>query len=110
MANIQPKQVDKYIYGHPSHRTFSSTEQFFPHFCFLALYKDGDVCNCQLCERGVKRTEQKASRPCAANESSPGSLLSLSALHGKDGNLDLTLDERRNMVCVMDESVTEHDH
>lgn len=108
--------MDKYIYGHPTHRVFSSTEQFFPHLLFLALYKDGDVCKCDLCETrekrrtsgDVRRVVHYSHKAPATEESLPESLLPLPVLHG--GNIDWTLDELHNMVCVIDTGVTEQDH
>lgn len=53
--------MDKYIYGHPNHRVFTSIDQFIPHFGYLMFHKDGSVCHCDLCEKGEKRGAKKAS-------------------------------------------------
>lgn len=52
--------MDKYIYGHPTHRVFNSIDQFIPHFGYLMFHKDGHVCQCVLCEKGEKRGAKKA--------------------------------------------------
>lgn len=111
------KQVDRYIYGHPYHRVFKSIEQFFPHYCYLSLHKDGDVCRCSLCETGEKLVSGKgpiamsrSARRRKLKENSRVSLPSLSTLLRQEGNLDWSIEERQNIVRGVNKGVTEQDY
>ncbi|KAH6642944.1 hypothetical protein C7974DRAFT_113002 [Boeremia exigua] len=44
-----PKHLDRYLYGHPSHRTFDSPNRFFPHFQYLMENGDSIGCPCTVC-------------------------------------------------------------
>ena len=107
--------MDKYIYGHPKHKDFRSIEQFFSHFCYLALHQEGNLCDCVVCMTGENRERRKAAiaktsgvrprvlagRGPRVKESSPASLPTLSTLLREEGDLDIPIEERQNMVCVM---------
>jgi hypothetical protein len=45
-----PSHLDKYLYGHPSRRTFDSPNKFYPHFEYL-MNNAGDSmgCPCTVC-------------------------------------------------------------
>ncbi|KAF2177658.1 hypothetical protein K469DRAFT_602462 [Zopfia rhizophila CBS 207.26] len=45
-----PKHLDKYLYGHPSHKAFDSPNRFWPHFKYL-MENGGDSmgCTCTVC-------------------------------------------------------------
>jgi hypothetical protein len=46
----KPSHVDKWLYGHPSHKPFDSPNRFFPHFKYL-MENDGSSigCPCTVC-------------------------------------------------------------
>ena len=44
------KQVDKFLYGHPSHYIFNSTKDFKPHAIWLLHDQEGQ-CNCNGCKK-----------------------------------------------------------
>lgn len=89
--------MDKYIYGHPSHRVFNSLDQFLPHFTYLKEHND--VCDCHLCALGEKRRGRKAPRAetrgaqrralaaegSEVEESEPASVPARSTLLGEEG-------------------------
>ncbi|KAI4235037.1 MAG: hypothetical protein L6R40_006583 [Gallowayella cf. fulva] len=43
-----PTHIDRWLYGHPSHKKFDSPNRFLPHFKFLMKHASGDVCMCDL--------------------------------------------------------------
>ncbi|KAF2470987.1 uncharacterized protein BDR25DRAFT_286335 [Lindgomyces ingoldianus] len=45
-----PQHIDKWLYGHPSRKTFDSPNRFFPHFKYL-MENGGDSfgCPCTVC-------------------------------------------------------------
>ncbi|OCK75072.1 hypothetical protein K432DRAFT_409333 [Lepidopterella palustris CBS 459.81] len=45
-----PKHIDRWLYGHPTHKYFDSTIRFFPHFKHLMDHGDGTGCLCTVCQ------------------------------------------------------------
>lgn len=80
------------------------------------LHKDGDTCECHLCAMGEKRKGGQAStvgvrrRAPKVKASSPVTLLALSKHLQETGRPDWKIEERQNMVCMINSSVTEQDH
>lgn len=78
------------------------------------------MCPCEVCERRDKRGGRKAPTPRArgdrrrapaakrpkVRESSPAAPPSLSTLLGEQGNFDLSIEDRQNLVCVINKGVT----
>lgn len=118
---IRPRQVDKYIYGHPSHGIFRSVWEFLPHFGYLATYQDGDVCQCRLCEMAERRRARKAAgaearaarRTAAAAKrakvkvSFPASLLSLSTSFREEEYS--TVEVEPLLICVLNQNGDQDD-
>ncbi|MCJ1467372.1 hypothetical protein MMC07_005996 [Pseudocyphellaria aurata] len=104
-----PKHLDRYIYGHPNHRIFRSADQFFPHFCFLALHEDGKTCQCDSCDMGRKGVRKapraktgdvrrKAlSKARKVREMSPTLGPSISCYLRESVNIDWKIEERHNV-------------
>ncbi|KAH7138680.1 hypothetical protein B0J11DRAFT_22481 [Dendryphion nanum] len=45
-----PAHMDKWLYGHPSHKVFDSPNRFFPHFKHLMNYNGNSIgCPCTVC-------------------------------------------------------------
>ncbi|KAL2350019.1 hypothetical protein BJ546DRAFT_831140, partial [Cryomyces antarcticus] len=72
-----PKHVDKWLFGHPNHRTFDSPNRFFPHF--LHLMNNGGssvICPCTVCnipDRSMSTTGA-SKRPSVAGAASHNAL------------------------------------
>ncbi|KAL9582275.1 MAG: hypothetical protein Q9212_003384, partial [Teloschistes hypoglaucus] len=43
-----PNHSDKWLYGHPNHKTFDSPNRFYPHFFFL-MHNGHQDCTCDKC-------------------------------------------------------------
>ncbi|KAF2839296.1 hypothetical protein M501DRAFT_1003873 [Patellaria atrata CBS 101060] len=59
-----PKHMDKWLYGHPSHKIFDSPNRFFPHFLYLMKNNGSNIgCQCDVClaTGGVKRPKKNPS-------------------------------------------------
>jgi hypothetical protein len=51
-AKRRPKNdrvIDRWLYGHPDHKTFDSPNRFFPHFLHLMEHGSRIGCSCTVC-------------------------------------------------------------
>ncbi|KAF2258440.1 hypothetical protein CC78DRAFT_421564, partial [Lojkania enalia] len=63
------KQVDKYLYGHPSGKYFDSPNRFYPHFKHLMSTGGGIGCPCTVCNAiggQILPLKQKTTAPLKA--------------------------------------------
>jgi hypothetical protein len=69
-----PKHVDKYLYGHPSHKVFDSPNRFYPHFEHLMENNGSSIgCPCTVCagSSGVlPRSSSNSIRPGSSSSAS----------------------------------------
>ncbi|KAF2128021.1 hypothetical protein P153DRAFT_367925, partial [Dothidotthia symphoricarpi CBS 119687] len=68
--------VDKYLYGHPSHRAFDSPNRFYPHFAYLVQNAGNSIgCPCTVCMGGSgvlpKTSPNNSMRTSSAASSRP---------------------------------------
>jgi hypothetical protein len=75
-----PSHIDKYLYGHPSHKYFDSPNRFYPHFEYLMDNNGNSIgCPCKVCagSAGIlpgssstassRPTTPKVSKPAASS-------------------------------------------
>ena len=62
------KTVDKYLYGHPSHKKFDSPNRFYPHFEYL-MDNAGDSmgCTCKVCVGSSGRPSKSSSKSSSSS-------------------------------------------
>ncbi|KAF2017873.1 hypothetical protein BU24DRAFT_420932, partial [Aaosphaeria arxii CBS 175.79] len=52
----KPSHVDKWLYGHPEHKTFDSPNRFFKHFQHLMENNGSNIgCPCDVCNSAERR-------------------------------------------------------
>lgn len=69
-----PKHVDKYLYGHPSHKVFDSPNRFFSHFQYLMENSGSSIgCPCKVCAGSagiLPRSSSNSVRPGSSSSAS----------------------------------------
>ncbi|KAI4089492.1 MAG: hypothetical protein L6R37_008029 [Teloschistes peruensis] len=50
-----PNHFDKWLFGHPNHKTFDSPNRFFPHFVYL-MRNGSENCTCKMCNVGNSKS------------------------------------------------------
>ncbi|KAL8802115.1 MAG: hypothetical protein Q9200_006701 [Gallowayella weberi] len=105
-----PKHVDRWLYGHPSHKKFDSPNRFVPHFKYLMKYASGEACKCDLCSYGKGKSTPRTSsaakrltRPPPLNrgpvdeEGTPDLFCALFSLLKHEGSLSRTIEETASL-------------
>ncbi|KAL8688813.1 MAG: hypothetical protein Q9218_005364 [Villophora microphyllina] len=59
-----PNHMDKWLYGHPNHKTFDSPYRFYPHFRYL-MHNCSGICTCDICKKGKTSPRSSISAPAA---------------------------------------------
>ncbi|KAL8950396.1 MAG: hypothetical protein Q9222_003576, partial [Ikaeria aurantiellina] len=105
-------KIDKFLYGHPSHKFFNSPYHFYPHFKYLMNHGNGEACKCELCHGSKTTSKTYVSAPPAAKKSrgrpslqkvpideegTPDVFSSLFSLLKSEGRLSRKIEERSSM-------------
>lgn len=70
----KPSHVDKYLYGHPSHKVFDSPNRFYPHFQYLMDNKGRSIgCLCTVCAGSAGVLPGSSSSSVRSGSSNPAS-------------------------------------
>ncbi|KAL8702589.1 MAG: hypothetical protein Q9201_004248 [Fulgogasparrea decipioides] len=60
-----PSHFDRWLYGHPNHKTFDSPYRFYPHFKYLMQHGSGGMCTCEMCKKSKTSPRSSISAPVA---------------------------------------------
>ncbi|KAI4251454.1 MAG: hypothetical protein LQ352_004834 [Teloschistes flavicans] len=103
-----PRHFDKWLYGHPNHKTFDSPYRFYPHFEFLMRGGHG-TCTCDMCKKGKPSPRSSVSVPALPRgrpplhkgpvdeEGTPDVFQSLFTLLKSERTLTRKIEERASM-------------
>ncbi|KAL8709672.1 MAG: hypothetical protein Q9220_005612 [cf. Caloplaca sp. 1 TL-2023] len=106
------EEIDKFLYGHPSHKFFNSPYHFYPHFKYLMNHGNGEACVCELCSGSRITSTARMSAPSASKpsrgrpslqkgpvdeEGTPDVFSSLFSLLKSEGQLSRKIEERSSM-------------
>ncbi|KAF1998676.1 hypothetical protein P154DRAFT_403012, partial [Amniculicola lignicola CBS 123094] len=91
-----PKIMDKWLYGHPSHKVFDSPNRFFPHFKYL-MDNDGSNmgCPCTVCNARGGVIQPIGASASTSKLSGPSTQKGPRAPHGRPTKLTPGLDTSR---------------
>ena len=106
------------MYGHPHHKVFDSSIQFYPHWRFLLNHGSGETCKCKLCDPNATKSKPhsrgSSSIPTGVaririppplkkgpvdEEGTPDVYRSLFTLLKNEGKLKRKIEERSSLVC-----------
>ncbi|KAH5553872.1 hypothetical protein HBI25_165440 [Parastagonospora nodorum] len=70
----KPSHIDKYLYGHPSHKVFDSPNRFYPHFRHLMDNNGSSIgCPCTVCAGSAGILPGSSSNSVRSGSSNPAS-------------------------------------
>lgn len=71
------KQIDRWLYGHPSNKYFDSPIKFYPHWKWLLDYGSGQACRCDLCGSNPAKPRSRRSVSSTGSVTKPRGRISI---------------------------------